>query len=256
MSLQLKRPPLTDGRSGDAIVVSFTGSKVTLDEEILNRSHEQLLALTDEHCKSDLLLDFHNVDYLTSTTLDTLVALHKKLVARGRRLTVVNLSPQVHEIFTATMLDKLLNLRLAGQDSEVLATENHVSSPNGILVVDDEPGMRRVLEAGLCIEGFKVWVAGDGQQAIELYQQNRQQIAVVLLDVRMPEPDGPQTLIALQKLCPIVRCCFMTGTLWPYTEEELLRMGAMRIFRKPFAIHQVTQTLRELAGPPLQRRQN
>jgi DNA-binding response OmpR family regulator len=79
---------------------------------------------------------------------------------------------------------------------------------------------------------------------------------VVLLDVVMPGLDGPHTLAALQKLCPTVRCCFMTGSPTPYTEEGLLELGAVRVFRKPFAFTEVLDTLNELAGRPPRRRQD
>jgi anti-sigma B factor antagonist len=74
---------------------------------------DELLALADEASVLDLLLDFGNVDYLTSTALSMLVSLHKRLRAKGRHLTVANLSPQVHEVFAVARLDTLLDLRLA-----------------------------------------------------------------------------------------------------------------------------------------------
>src|SRR6516225_6708288 len=105
MASTLERPHLKVGVSGDVIAVHFTGCKVSLDEEALDRIHDQLLALADEPSESDLLLDFGNVDYLTSSALGTLVSLHKKLLARGRHMTVGNLSPQVYEVFAVTRLD-------------------------------------------------------------------------------------------------------------------------------------------------------
>jgi anti-sigma B factor antagonist len=118
MALKLERPPKKDGVSGDVTVVRFTGCTVSLNEEAVDRIREELLALVDEPSESDLLLDLGNVEYLTSTALGTLVSLHKKMCARGRHLTVANLSPLVREIFTVTNLDKLLDLRLVGQENE------------------------------------------------------------------------------------------------------------------------------------------
>ena len=116
MGLQPHHPTVLEGTSGDVTVVHFTGSKVSLDEETLDHVHDELFALADEPSESDVFLDLGNVNYLTSTTLGALVSLHKKLLARGRHLTLGNLSPQVHEVFTVTRLDKLLDLRLAGQE--------------------------------------------------------------------------------------------------------------------------------------------
>jgi anti-anti-sigma factor len=256
MALQRAHPPLKEDAADDVIVVHFAGCKVSLDEESLHRIHDQLLALADEPTESELLLDFGNVEYVSSTVLDTLVSLHKKLVARGRHMIVGNLSPQVHEVFGVTRLDKLLNLRLARQEGEPAAQDGQSDSPTGFLVVDDEAAVLRVLAGRLRMEGFKVWLAGHGQQAIELYQRYLEEIAVVLLDVLMPGIDGPRTLTALQKLCPTVQCCFMTGNPSPYTEESLLQMGAVRVLRKPFAFTEVIDTLTQLASRSPRRRQD
>ena len=256
MTPQLERPPMKEGPSGDVTEVHPTGCKMSLDEVALDRIHDQLLALADEPSESALLLDFGNVEYLASTALGTLVSLHKKLLARRRRMTIGNLSPQVHEVFTVTRLDKILDLRLAGQEIEPVAQDGQSRSLAGVLVVDDEMVVPYVLAARLRTEGYKVWLAGHGQQAIELYQRHGEEIAVVLLDVQMPGMDGPHTLTAIQKLCPTVRYCFMTGNPEPYTEETLLLMGAVRVFRKPFTFIEVLDTLNRLAGQSPRHRQD
>jgi anti-anti-sigma factor len=255
MTLQLERSSPKDDTARDVTVVHFTGRKVSLDEEALDQTHDELLALADEPDASDLLLDFGNVEYLTSTALGTLVSLRKKLAARGRRLTVGNLAPQVHEVFVVTNLDTFLDLRLAGRDDESAAPDGPFCSPPGVLVVDDEAAVRSVLAARLRTEGYEVWVAGHGPQAIDLVRRRREEIAVVLLDVLMPGPDGPHTLAALRRLRPGIRCCFMTGNPTPYTEDALLGLGAVRVLRKPFALTEVTGTLDRLTGRPPRRRQ-
>ena len=68
----------------------------------------------------------------------------------------------------------------------------------GVLVVDDEHLVRVIMQLGLERDGFEVWTAANGRQAIELYREHREDIAAVLLDVRMPGLDGPATLGALR----------------------------------------------------------
>src|SRR4029077_2637823 len=97
MALQLIHPHVDGEPARDVTVVHFTGCNVSLDEESLHRIHDQLLALADELSESELFLDFGNVAYVSGTALGTLVSLHKKLLARGRHMTVGNMSPQVHE---------------------------------------------------------------------------------------------------------------------------------------------------------------
>jgi len=117
----------------------------------------------------------------------------------------------------------------------------------GVLVADDEPDIRNVLELGLQQEGFSVWLAADGQEALDLYRGHCETIDVVLLDVRMPRLDGPRTLAALQELTPQIPCCFMSGFLGEYTEAELRTQGARAVLEKPFRLPEVAQVLRRLA---------
>ncbi len=113
----------------------------------------------------------------------------------------------------------------------------------GVLVVDDDHLVRVVVQLGLERNGFEVWSVADGRQAIDLYREYRDGIAVVLLDVRIPGLDGPATLDALRGLNPGVRVCFMTGYAGGYDVEELRRRGAAYIIAKPFRLNDLAKTL-------------
>jgi anti-anti-sigma factor len=248
-------PLRQDEADHEVTVVHFNGGNVSLDEETIERLRAPLFALAEEPGRSPLLLDFRNVDYVTSLTLGTLVTLHKKLLASGRRLTIQNLTPPVFEIFAVTKLDEYLDLRRAEQQAEA-KVDGRCGSSAGILVVDDEPAVLAVVEAGLRNEGYKVWLASHGQQGIELYRRYRDEIGVVLLDVHMPGIDGPHTLLALQDVAPALRCCFMSGNIDPYSEEGLLQMGAVRVFPKPFSLIEVLDTLNRLLSQSSPRRRD
>jgi CheY-like chemotaxis protein len=94
--------------------------------------------------------------------------------------------------------------------------------------------------------GFRVWAASDGREAVRLFRLHRDRIAVVLLDVEMPNMDGPQTLDRLRELDPTVVACFMSGGFGEYTCEELARRGAAQIFAKPFRLHELTSALHQM----------
>jgi CheY-like chemotaxis protein len=117
--------------------------------------------------------------------------------------------------------------------------------------VDDDAAVRFLLDIGLQQYGFAVWQAGDGQEALEVYQQERSEIDLVLLDVRMPRLDGPQTLIALLQLNPQIRCCFMTGQAGDYSYDQLLQLGAALVISKPFQLAEVARVLAKLLGHSL-----
>ncbi|HVS35090.1 MAG TPA: response regulator [Gemmataceae bacterium] len=117
----------------------------------------------------------------------------------------------------------------------------------GVLVVDDEPQIRNLLEAVLRRSGFAVWTADGGRSALDCYQKNQSAISVVLLDVRMPGMDGPQTLAGLLRINPAAACCFMTGHAGDYTPEGLLALGAVRLFEKPFRLDDIASGLWQTA---------
>jgi two-component system cell cycle sensor histidine kinase/response regulator CckA len=124
------------------------------------------------------------------------------------------------------------------------------SRPTGILVVDDEPSVCRALQAGLDTYGYRPFTARSGPEALAQFQDHRDRIALVLLDVQMPGQNGPQVLEELQRIDPKVRCCFMSGQLGAFSPDELLRLGAVQVLSKPFGLADLAQTLEDLVGPP------
>jgi anti-sigma B factor antagonist len=102
-----------DEDAGGATVIHFAGRKVSLDEETLEGVRDRLAALVEEPGPSRVLLDFRNVDYVSSRALGTLVSLHKKGLAAGRRLTLRNVSPLLAEVFAVTRLDRFLDVNPA-----------------------------------------------------------------------------------------------------------------------------------------------
>ena len=116
----------------------------------------------------------------------------------------------------------------------------------GILIADDKGLILTLLKLELEPRGFTVWLAVDGDDALDLYRRNHAEIDLVLLDVQMPGLDGPHTLAALQRLDPDVLACFMTGNSAAYTDDDLLSRGAARVFNKPFLVAELAQFLQGL----------
>jgi CheY-like chemotaxis protein len=119
----------------------------------------------------------------------------------------------------------------------------------GVLVVDDEPLVRLLLERSLTLHGFSVWLASNGQEAIDSYCRHQWHIAMVFLDVNMPGLDGPETACALRAIDPQVRFCFITGCSVGYSEAELLALGALRVFPKPFVIAELVRAVQDTVLP-------
>ena len=59
-----------------------------------------------------------------------------------------------------------------------------------ILVVDDESRMRKLIKDFLAQKGYSILEAGDGEEALQVYEENKNHINLILLDVMMPKLDG------------------------------------------------------------------
>jgi two-component system, OmpR family, response regulator len=120
-----------------------------------------------------------------------------------------------------------------------------------VLVVDDEPLVLGLLATALPRFGLGVLAAGRGEAAVGLFEAHRGRIGAVLLDVQMEPWDGPRTLAELRRLDPTVPAAFMSGNTGRYSADELLALGAARVFPKPFKdLAAVASAIRELAAVP------
>jgi CheY-like chemotaxis protein len=103
-----------------------------------------------------------------------------------------------------------------------------------VLIAEDSNAVGVMLQLALRHFGFIVRLAATGKEAVELYREHQQSIALVLLDVQMSGLDGPATLAAIQTINPDIQCCFMSGHTGKYSITELLDMGATHVLPKPF----------------------
>jgi two-component system, OmpR family, response regulator len=84
---------------------------------------------------------------------------------------------------------------------------------------------------------------------VEVYRSHRDRIDLVLLDVQMSPWDGPRTLAELRRINPNVRVAFMSGSTDVYSAGELLALGPVRVFPKPFpSVVRLADELRALVA--------
>jgi PAS domain S-box-containing protein len=116
----------------------------------------------------------------------------------------------------------------------------------GILVVDDEASLRDVTRRQLETRGYRVLTARDGNEAVTLYAQHREEIRVVLTDMMMPGMDGKATIQALRRLNPAVRIVVVSGR--PLTTEGAgpSGLGAQAVLQKPYLADTLLTTVQEV----------
>lgn len=91
---------------GDVTVVKFVDKRI-LDEQNIQLIGEQLFSLVDDDGKRKILLDFDNVEYLSSAALGKLITLNKKVRGVSGQLRLSSIRPQIYEVFEITRLNKV-----------------------------------------------------------------------------------------------------------------------------------------------------
>ncbi len=107
-----------------------------------------------------------------------------------------------------------------------------VSKKNSILVVDDEPDIVVVLSEYLAREGFRVYTAHKGEQAIEKIKEFP--ISLILLDIAMPQMDGIETLRRIKEINPSVNVIMISAYKDADKVVQAFRLGAYDCVFKPF----------------------
>jgi CheY-like chemotaxis protein len=115
-----------------------------------------------------------------------------------------------------------------------------------VLVVDDEPAVRDVSKLFLEQNGYKVFTAEDGLQALQLFGERGQEIVLVLLDLSMPGMNGEEVYRALRGIRPDLPIILSSG----YGEHETMEMikdSALTSFiRKPYRPKALLDKVREI----------
>ncbi|MBN2240461.1 MAG: response regulator [Dehalococcoidales bacterium] len=105
-----------------------------------------------------------------------------------------------------------------------------------IMVVDDEPSMRKVLKQTLQMGGYEVLLAEGGEQALELFDENDPDL--IILDIKMPKINGFQVLKAIRKTSnvPVI---MLSGMGEVTNIHDALSIGADDFIKKPFHMNEL-----------------
>jgi two-component system alkaline phosphatase synthesis response regulator PhoP len=124
-----------------------------------------------------------------------------------------------------------------------------VTSPVHVLVADDEPHIGRIIKMKLEQGPFRVTLAYDGREALEVLEREPD-IGLVLLDLMMPHLTGLDVLAAMRgdarwKTLP---CIILTAAGQEQQHHRALELGASEFLTKPFSPKKLYQRAAELTG--------
>jgi PAS domain S-box-containing protein len=119
-----------------------------------------------------------------------------------------------------------------------------VGSGELILVVDDEAPIQFIAKTLLESHHYRVIVAGNGEQALDLYTQQAADIKLVVIDMMMPTMDGPTTLRLLRALNPAVKVIAVSGL--SVNQDLATQIGAQAFLAKPYTQQELLQKVQDV----------
>jgi two-component system, cell cycle sensor histidine kinase and response regulator CckA len=156
------------------------------------------------------------------------------------------------DVFSEKGKGTTFHIYLPVSDTKESAVERHAieklyPGSETILLVDDEQMITTVCRAMLEKLGYRVLVAVNGQEAVDRYRTNQQEIDLVLMDMIMPGLGGDQVFDRLKAINPTVRIILATG----YDGMDgkavgLMERGCRGYIQKPFNIYALSRTIREV----------
>lgn len=133
------------------------------------------------------------------------------------------------------------------EEQPVVQEEKEKPRPTGtILLIDDEPIIRNVGRELLSYSGYSVLTAENGQEGIALYQEKKEEIIAIILDLMMPVMDGRETLEKLREMDSKVPIIIASGF---GSDEQLSRLNKLqyeKFLRKPYTKEVLMKTLAEI----------
>lgn len=109
-----------------------------------------------------------------------------------------------------------------------------------LLIVDDDKLILHLLSDYFCDHGYTVIKARDGEEAVDVYKQYRDQISLVLMDMVMPRKDGLTASAEIIEHNPRALICFMSG----YTPDAIVLLSDVKLIKKPFLPSEVIKLVR------------
>ena len=115
-----------------------------------------------------------------------------------------------------------------------------------ILVVDDEPAVRKLTSVILNRNGYRTLVASEGREGKEVFALNKNEIRLVVSDLMMPLVDGPTMLRGLKEMSPELKSIIITGLGEENRIGEAKAAGADAVMNKPFTAEQLLTQIKHL----------
>ncbi|MFA6566693.1 MAG: response regulator [Victivallales bacterium] len=130
--------------------------------------------------------------------------------------------------------------------SEMFSSPVVQTGTETILVVDDEEAVLKLAGRILKKAGYTVLLANSGKKAVELHKKHRKDIALVVLDMIMPDMDGRDVYQAIKKMKPDVKVVLSSGYSINGKAGKLMAEGIQGFVQKPFSVAEFCNSVRNV----------
>ena len=124
--------------------------------------------------------------------------------------------------------------------------EKTIKGTETVLLVDDEEAILEVGKDLLEAVGYRVLLARDGKEAIEVYRKNQDEIDIVVLDMVMPTMGGGKAYDKMKEINPKVKVLLSSGYSIDGEAAEILKRGCKSFIQKPFMINVLAKEIRDI----------
>ena len=140
------------------------------------------------------------------------------------------------------------NIYLPSSEKEAIEenkpVEDTLRGTETVLFIDDEDMIIEVAEELFDQLGYEVLTAGSGKEAIEIFEENKEHIDIVLLDMIMPDMSGGDTYDRMKSIDPDIKVLLSSGYSINGQATEIMDRGCNGFIQKPFKMKELSQKLR------------
>ncbi len=148
--------------------------------------------------------------------------------------------------FEGTTFDIDLPLIEGPSTGEAYGTEEMRGGSETILIVEDDPDVRKLVREILKSHGYTTMEAIDGDDAVRVYREHKEHIDLVILDVVMPGKSGKEALDEIARLNPLVKAIFVSGYTGDVVIDKGIQSESADFLQKPLSIPALLGKVREV----------
>lgn len=119
-----------------------------------------------------------------------------------------------------------------------------------ILFVEDEARQLRLMQKVLENEGYRVLGARDGDEAVQTYIQRQQEIALVVLDLKLPKLSGWDAFQRMKKANPQLKAIITTGYVSRQVESSVANGDLSQMILKPYRLNDLLEKISGVINKP------